>query len=189
MSPSQPTLSQVDIVRQAEELAARLTPRGEEAVKRNVLHSLTADFLHRRDPERLRRTLELLLTGSGGHIRRGGKSYGDQVRLAARELSKELDRQDLSPEALCSLIGWTARLLSSGDGPGEAGGDKEKRHAPSLGPGPAGGGKPTRRKPLPGDEKPRPQKLHGKGLPIFDRNDALAALRDQLRGREENGKP
>ena len=61
--------------------------------------------------ERLRRTLRLLGEGSGGHLKRGGGTYADQVRTAIQELGRVLDEGGLDPQEYKSLFGWTARLM------------------------------------------------------------------------------
>jgi len=102
--------SQLALVRQAERLAATLDG-GPVKVGKNVLLALVADFVStpRPDRDRLRRLLKLLQAESGGHVKRGG-GYGDQLRLAAREVAAVL-ADDLSNQDLKSLFGWTARLL------------------------------------------------------------------------------
>jgi hypothetical protein len=102
--------SQLAIVRQAERLAANLDG-GPVKVGKNVLLALVADFVStpRPDRDRLRRLLKLVQAESGGHVKRGG-GYGEQLRLAAREVAGAL-ADDLSDRDLKSLFGWTARLL------------------------------------------------------------------------------
>ncbi|HEX5718644.1 MAG TPA: hypothetical protein VF179_20965 [Thermoanaerobaculia bacterium] len=99
-----------DIVRRAEQLALSLTS-GPTPVKRNILLGITSDFLNDPKPDqgRLRRTVDLIAKGSGGHLKRGG-GYGEQVRTAAIEVARVLDENLTDPE-LKSLLGWTARLL------------------------------------------------------------------------------
>ncbi|HEX3532155.1 MAG TPA: hypothetical protein VH988_34275 [Thermoanaerobaculia bacterium] len=102
--------SQLAIVRQAERLAANLDG-GSVKVGKNVLLALVADFVSTPHPDRdqLRRLLQLVQAGSGGHASRGG-GYGDQLRLAAQVVAGVLD-DDFSDQDLKSLFGWTARLL------------------------------------------------------------------------------
>lgn len=126
--PAKPSgTSQIEILRLAEELAAALQQQPENAVKRNTFLSLVADFQSHPDPDRLRRTLELLLKGSGGHLARGG-NYEEQVVVATREISRVLRRGDLSVDEYRSLFGWTARLLES---PGSTG--SRRTNAPGGG--------------------------------------------------------
>jgi len=102
--------SQLALVLQAERLAATLDG-GPVKVGKNVLLALVADFVStpRPDRGRLRRLLKLIQAESGGHVKRGG-GYGEQLRLAAREVAAAL-ANDLSNQDLKSLFGWTARLL------------------------------------------------------------------------------
>ena len=111
--------SPADIVEKAERLASSLTA-GPVVVGKNVLLGLTADFLSepRPDRERLRKTIELISEGNGGHLKRGG-GYGDQVRTAVIELRRVLEEKDWSDPELKSLLGWTARLLLVRRAPGE----------------------------------------------------------------------
>jgi hypothetical protein len=103
-------VTQTEILKKAEQLASTLAG-GTTKVGKNVLLSIVADFMSSPHPdrERLRRTLQLLQEGNGGHTKRGG-GYGDQIRAAVREVAKELGA-DTSDEELKSLFGWTARLL------------------------------------------------------------------------------
>jgi hypothetical protein len=104
-------IPQTEILEKAERLAANLVG-GPIKVGKNVLLSIVADFMSTPYPdrERLRRTLFLIGEGSGGHLKRGGGAYGDQIRTAVQEVSKAL-QDDLTDEELKSLFGWTARLL------------------------------------------------------------------------------
>jgi hypothetical protein len=105
-------LSQTEVLERAERLAAALAG-GETRVERNVLLAVVADFMADREPDlvKLRRTLELLAQGSGGHLRRGGSSYPAQIRTVTAELAAILDAETLESEDYRSLFGWTARLL------------------------------------------------------------------------------
>jgi hypothetical protein len=104
-------LPTVEILERAELLAARLNG-GPAPVKKNVLLGLISDFMNEPEPDvrRLRRLLEMIEQGSGGHIRRGA-GYGDQLRAAVREIRKVLDKGGLDGKDYKSLFGWTARLL------------------------------------------------------------------------------
>lgn len=102
--------SQVEIVQNAQRLAADL--QAGPAVSKNAFLSVVATFLS--DPvgdlPRLRRTMELLEQGNGGHLKRGG-GFGAQVRVVIREVGRLLKRGEWKPDELKSLFGWTARLL------------------------------------------------------------------------------
>ncbi len=98
----------LEIVERARLLAADLA-HSETPVEKNVLRSLVADFTAVPDPSRLRQMLDLVLTGSGGHLLRG-QGYGDQVRMAAREILRVLGEGWEATECR-TLFGWTARLL------------------------------------------------------------------------------
>lgn len=104
-------LSQLEILARAERLAGSLAG-GPTRVEKNVLLSVVADFMSdpRPDLDRLRRTLQLIEQGSGGHLLRSD-SYRDQVRAVARELGETLSELDLDSAGWKSLFGWTARLL------------------------------------------------------------------------------
>ena len=160
------SLSQTQIVERAERLATELGG-GSVRVEKNVLLSVVADFLSdpRGDVERLRRTLDLLKQGSGGHLQRTG-SYARQVEAVAEGLRHTLDDRDLSPTDLKSLFGWTARLLL-------VRGEREE---------------PARRQDAAPHPRPRPQEpakktalggINKKGL------SALEKLREDLEKREK----
>lgn len=104
-------MDQTEILKKAENMAFNLAG-GPTKVAKNVLLAIVADFMSSPHPdrERLRRTLQLLQEGSGGHIKRGGSSYGEQVRAAVLEVERAL-REGLDDGELKSLFGWTARLL------------------------------------------------------------------------------
>ncbi len=104
-------LRQTQILERAERLASALAG-GATRVERNVLLAVVGDFMadRRADPERLRRTLRLLRTGSGGHLKRGG-SYARQIEAVTAELERVLATETIEPIDLKSLFGWTARLL------------------------------------------------------------------------------
>lgn len=105
-------LSQTEILEHAERLAVALAG-GEVRVERNVLLAVVADFMADPKPDclKLRRTLELLGQGSGGHLKRGGKTYPAQIRTVVAELLAFLDSETLEAAGYRSLFGWTARLL------------------------------------------------------------------------------
>ena len=129
-------LSSTKIVERASRLAATLA-NGPVAVEKNVLRGLVADFMVEPDVARLRRLLQLLAEGSGGHLLRGG-GYGEQVQAAATELGTLLAETDLEPRDLQRLFGWTARLLVVRKGDGEP---KHKAQKKGGGPGrPSPGG-------------------------------------------------
>ena len=106
-------LESVNILEQAERLASALTG-GLFRVERNVLLAVVGDFMADRRPdlERLRKTLRLLRTGSGGHLKRGG-AYAKQIEAVTNELERYLaaERPALQIDDLKSVFGWTARLL------------------------------------------------------------------------------
>src|SRR5215210_2139013 len=128
--------STAKLVKRAEQLALALTA-GPVVVGKNVLLSLTAEFLSapRPDRKRLRSTVDLVAKGSGGHLKRAG-GYGEQVKAAAIEIAGVLEDADLTDSDLKSLLGWTARLLLVRRMPGDqqpggttaadSGGPKEK---------------------------------------------------------------
>lgn len=99
-----------EIVKKAELFALSLTS-GPTPVGRGALLAITSEFLSSPQPDRdrLKRIVELIGKGSGGHLLRGG-GYGEQVRTAVAELAHLLS-EDLSDRDLQSLLGWTARLL------------------------------------------------------------------------------
>jgi hypothetical protein len=113
------SLSQTEILTRAERLASTLAG-GRTRVEKNVLLSVVADFLSdpRAELPRLRRTLQLLRAGSGGHLERSD-SYRQQIQAVVEELDKTLAEGDLSPGDYKSLFGWTARLLLVRGGPAE----------------------------------------------------------------------
>jgi hypothetical protein len=119
--------SQVEIVENAERLASNL--QAGPQVTKNALLSVVATFMS--DPagdlKRLRRTLDLLEKGSGGHLKRGG-GYGEQVHLVIQEVGRLLKREEWQPNELKSLFGWTARLLQVRQAPrNESGEDRQTR--------------------------------------------------------------
>lgn len=127
------TSSHLQNVERAERWAQHL-----EGVERNTFLSLVADFLSDPTSEvaRLRRALELLGRGNGGHLERSG-SFGVQARIVCQELPPLLSEGDLPGSELRATLGWTARLLlirrpsrrdASGGQPKPG---KEKRDSPS----------------------------------------------------------
>jgi hypothetical protein len=105
------TKSQIEIVQNAQLLAADLgAPPGE--VSKNALLSVVATFISdpTADVVRLRKTLDLLEQGSGGHLKRGG-GFGEQVHRVIAEVGRILAEGEWQPDELKSLFGWTARLL------------------------------------------------------------------------------
>jgi len=108
--PAATPKSQLDVLAEAETLALRLSRPVQ--VKKNVLLSLVADFMSapRPDRERLRETLELLRSGSGGHVLRAG-GYGEQAKAALDILLSVFEQEGWTEADLKSLFGWTARLL------------------------------------------------------------------------------
>ena len=104
-------MSQIEVMNQARSLADKLAG-ATTPVKANTLRSILADFMASPspDPKALRRLLELLGTGSGGHLARSG-SFPDQALAAIPILQGFLDATRLDPEPLRTLFGWTARLL------------------------------------------------------------------------------
>jgi hypothetical protein len=163
--------TQPQILERAERLASNLVG-GSTKVGKNVLLSIVADFMSARDPDRdhLRTMLRLIQDGSGGHIKRGD-GYGDQVRLAVREISETL-QEEFTDEELKSIFGWTARLLLV-----------RREHFPrktEVKPrGEARGPRPTSH-PSQGPERIGP--LDSKSL------SALEKLRQQLQNKEKGGK-
>jgi len=103
--------SQIEIVQNAQRLAADLGAPP-SPVSKNALQSVVATFIS--DPTgdlaRLRRTLDLLAEGSGGHLKRGD-GYGEQVRRVIEMIRRVVYQGEWEPEELKSLFGWTARLL------------------------------------------------------------------------------
>jgi hypothetical protein len=170
--------SQVEIVENAERLAANL--QAGPQVTKNALLSVISTFVS--DPagdlQRLRRTLTLLETGSGGHLKRGS-GYGDQVRLVIREVGRLLDRGEWQPNELKSLFGWAARLLQVRQASGVQA--QEDRRIPRSSRTDSRSG----HSPRPGREKPPAQPaqpfrgLSGKNL------EALKALGKKLSGSED----
>lgn len=103
--------TQTEILRKAERLATDLAG-GPVRVEKNVLLSVVAEFMSdpRGDVDRLRRTLNLLKAGSGGHLKRTA-NYAQQVETVVDGLEETLADRDLTPGDLKSLLGWAARLL------------------------------------------------------------------------------
>lgn len=99
------------ILHRAERLASSLAG-GHIRVERNTLLAVVADFMTDPKPDlgKLRRTLDFLAGGSGGHLKRGG-SYAAQIKALAAELLTLLDAETLETEDYRSLFGWAARLL------------------------------------------------------------------------------
>jgi hypothetical protein len=172
-------LPTTEILKKAEHLAAELN-KGPAPVKKNVLLGLVSDFMNEREPDvrRLRKLLDLIEQGSGGHIRPGA-GYGDQLRSAIREIRKVLDQGGLDGNDFKSLFGWTARLLLV-------------RSAPAR-PIPGGGraGWPQTGRPAPDRHEPRPAApppKAGFGSVSSKGMSDLEKLRRSLEDKEKNGK-
>jgi hypothetical protein len=150
------------MVRQAELLAGRLTERPEAAVGRNVFRALVAEFRAAPDLERFRRLVQLAGKGSGRHKQRT-HGYGDQLSQACEVLSAFVAKTRLELVELKSVFGWTARLLPAKGGEGTAADEAPAKRG---------------REPVPAQT---PSKFGGLG------KDALAALKDLVTKKEENG--
>lgn len=102
--------SQREIVENASRLARDL--QAGPVVGKNAFLAVVGTFLS--DPAgevpRLRRIMTLVVTGSGGHLKRGN-GFGDQVRLVVQTVGELLARGEWEPDELKSLFGWAARLL------------------------------------------------------------------------------
>ena len=144
-------LSQTEILEHAERLAVALAG-GEVRVERNVLLAVVADFMADPKPDclKLRRTLDLLGQGSGGHLKHGGKTYSAQIRAAVAELLAFLDAETLETVDYRSLFGWTARLLLVQD--------LDTPRNGVMAPAPTGSGGGTDRGNAAGPERRRPPK-------------------------------
>jgi len=169
------TATQSEIMEKAERLASNLVG-GSTKVGKNVLLSIVADFMSSPHPdrERLRRTLELIQKGSGGHTKRAG-GYGEQVKVAVDEITEAL-RENLSDDELKSLFGWTARLLLVRRGL------LAVKTKTDLRPGKSGSRSPAPAK----AEKGPPQRL-GPGLGAKSLS-TLEQLRQQLQDKEKGKK-
>jgi len=98
--------------------AARLVEQlrtPEVNVSRSVWLSLLAGFMiapgdlaRARDAQK--KLLDLLLSGNGGHLKRGHK-HEQEVRLAARVVVQAFESHQLDLTGFRQLFGWTARLL------------------------------------------------------------------------------
>ncbi len=185
--------SQVEIVQNAERLALNLQAGPTPVKSKNAFLAVVATFMS--DPSgdlpRLRRTLDLLEKGSGGHLKRGG-GFGDQVRVVIREVGRLLDGDEWEAAELKSLFGWTARLLLIRQDRRTEKGSESRAPRPDRQD--TRQGRPPqhprdRRPPLPGREEkrpapPPPQKLgamSGKNLA------SLAELKKKLSGPDGEG--
>lgn len=176
----------IEILKKAEHLASRLNS-GPAPVKKNVLLGLVSDFMNEPEPDvrRLRRLLEMIEQGSGGHIRRGA-GYGEQLRSAVREIRRVLDEGGLDGKDFKSLFGWTARLLlvrreNARPGPREhpSGGGGAQQPQTSRRPGPP---RAEEHRPAPAPNSGKLSAVSTKGL------SALEKMRRELEDKEKNGK-
>lgn len=168
--------SQIEVLNRARDLAAELTARS-TPVKAGTLRSIVADFMSapEPDPAKLRRTLRLLKEGSGGHLARSG-NFPDQVLVAIAVLDGVLEGDDLTPQELKTLFGWTARLLMIRSERRGSGAPKRTPRRDAVGP--RGG---DRRPP---ERKPRPA-AKVKLSPVKKSSlDALARMKAELAKKE-----
>ena len=165
-------LPTTEILKKAEHLAARLNS-GPAPVKKNVLLGLVSDFMNEPEPDirRLRKLLEMIEQGSGGHIRRGA-GYGDQLRSAVREIRRVLDEGGLDGKDFKSLFGWTARLLLVRSAPRAAHSTTQAKEDRRSGPGP---------RPTSPPASTKFGSLSGQG------KSALEKLKQQIEHKEKNG--
>ncbi|HEX7183981.1 MAG TPA: hypothetical protein VF756_19275 [Thermoanaerobaculia bacterium] len=178
-------LPTTEILKKAEHLAARLNS-GPAPVKKNVLLGLVSDFMNEPEPDirRLRRLLEMIEQGSGGHIRRGA-GYGDQLRSAVREIRRVLDEGGIEGGDLKSLFGWTARLLlvrrenARPEPPEHHSGRGAQPSQTSRRPGPP---RSEERRPAPPPVSSKLGTVGAKGM------SALEKMKRDLEAKEKNGK-
>jgi hypothetical protein len=182
-------LPQTEILQRAERLASTLAG-GQTRVERNVLLAVVADFMTDREPDRekLRRTLDLLAKGSGGHLERGG-SYAAQIQTVAAELLALLAAETLETEDYRSLFGWTARLLLVRGLEPPSNGKTPPRGAAGGGGG-AGGGPAREARQHPRKRPPAPPAPPGPLGAVSEKGlSTLQQLKQRLAEREQPKKP
>lgn len=178
--------SQVEIVQNAQRLAANLQAGATPVKSKNAFLSVVATFMS--DPSgdlsQLRQMLSLLERGSGGHLKRGG-GFGDQVRMVIGEVGRLLDQGEWESADLRSLFGWTARLLQvrgSLDRGADARADLAERKLPSRS-----------REPFSKKKEPdtRAQPVRGLSFGAFKASglDALQQLKEKLSEGDRRKKP
>jgi hypothetical protein len=103
-------VSQIDLVRHAERLAASL--RSPTTVSRSAVSKLVGTFRQDGDREAFQALLEAIAAGRGGDRERGA-GFSEQIDHASQQLLAFIEKEEgLSSRELQGVLGWTERLMT-----------------------------------------------------------------------------